>query len=135
MKNRTETMLKDNLIADLSVKFVLRIISLVRYLLRGNKNDIVLGVLVKQVLRSGTSIGANIHESKNAQSKADFINKINISLKEADETEYWLGLLYKSDYLSEKEYNSIFNDNKKIIGILVRIIKTSKNANDKPLEK
>jgi len=128
-------MLKDNLIADLSVKFVLRIISLVRYLLRGNKNDIVLGVLVKQVLRSGTSIGANIHESKNAQSKADFINKINISLKEADETEYWLGLLYKSDYLSEKEYNSIFNDNKKIIGILVRIIKTSKNANDKPLEK
>lgn len=128
-------MLKDNLIADLSVKFVLRIISLVRYLLRGNINDIVLGVLVKQVLRSGTSIGANIHESKNAQSKADFINKINISLKEADETEYWLGLLYKSDYLSEKEYNSIFNDNKKIIGILVRIIKTSKNANDKPLEK
>lgn len=128
-------MLKDNLIADLSVKFVLRIISLVRYLLRGNINDIVLGVLVKQVFRSGTSIGANIHESKNAQSKADFINKINISLKEADETEYWLGLLYKSDYLSEKEYNSIINDNKKIIGILVRIIKTSKNANDKPLEK
>lgn len=128
-------MLKDNLIADLSVKFALRIISLVRYLLRGNRNDIVLGVLVKQVLRSGTSIGANIHESKNAQSKADFINKINISLKEADETEYWLGLLYKSDYLSEKEYNSIINDNKKIIGILVRIIKTSKNANDKPLEK
>lgn len=128
-------MLKDNLVADLSVKFALRIISLVRYLLRGNKNDIVLGVLVKQVLRSGTSIGANIHESKNAQSKADFINKINISLKEADETEYWLGLLYKSDYLSEKEYNSIINDNKKIIGILVRIIKTSKNANDKPLEK
>lgn len=128
-------MLKDNLIEDLSVKFALRIISLVRYLLRGNINDIVLGVLVKQVLRSGTSIGANIHESKNAQSKADFINKINISLKEADETEYWLGLLYKSDYLSEKEYNSIFNDNKKIIGILVRIIKTSKNANDKPLEK
>ncbi len=128
-------MLKDNLVADLSVKFALRIISLVRYLLRGNRNDIVLGVLVKQVLRSGTSIGANIHESKNAQSKADFINKINISLKEADETEYWLGLLYKSDYLSEKEYNSIINDNKKIIGILVRIIKTSKNANDKPLEK
>ncbi len=128
-------MLKDNLIEDLSVKFALRIISLVRYLLRGNINDIVLGVLVKQVLRSGTSIGANIHESKNAQSKADFINKINISLKEADETEYWLGLLYKSDYLSEKEYNSIINDNKKIIGILVRIIKTSKNANDKPLEK
>ena len=80
----------------------------------------------KQLLRSGTSIGANTRESKNAQSKKDFMNKLNIALKEADETEYWLELLYRTDYLTEEEYTSINNDNSEIIKILTTIIKKLK---------
>ena len=64
-------------------------------------------VLSKQILRSGTSIGANIRESVNAQSRMDFINKLNIALKEANETEYWLELLHESDYLEDKQFESI----------------------------
>jgi len=80
----------------------------------------------KQLLRSGTSIGANTRESKNAQSKKDFMNKLNIALKEADETEYWLELLYRTDYLTEEEYTSINNDNSELIKILTTIIKRLK---------
>jgi four helix bundle protein len=65
-------------------------------------------VLSKQILRSGTSIGANIRESVNAQSRMDFINKLNIALKEANETEYWLELLHESDYLDDKQFESIY---------------------------
>jgi four helix bundle protein len=119
-------MLENNLIAELAKTFALRIISLAQYLLEEHKYDFVLQVLVKQVTRSGTSIGANIFESKNAQSRADFINKLNIALKEADETKYWLTLLHESRYLSDKEFVSIVNDNNIIIGILVRIIKTTR---------
>ena len=81
----------------------------------------------KQLYRSGTSIGANIAESKNAQSPADFVNKLSISLKEANETEYWLELLKLSDYISDKEYDSIQNDLNIIIGTLVKVIKKSRN--------
>lgn len=80
----------------------------------------------KQVLRSGTSIGANVREGKNAASKADFINKMNIALKEADETQYWLELLYESGYLDELQFTSIYNDSKEIVALLTSIIKTSK---------
>ena len=83
-------------------------------------------VLSKQLLRCGTSIGANIHESIHAQSKADFISKMNIALKESDETDYWLRLLFKSEVISEKEYDSLEKDIKQIIGTLVKIIKASK---------
>ena len=79
-----------------------------------------------QVYRSGTSIGANIAESKNAQSNADYISKLSIALKEADETEYWLILLYKSDYITQQEFDSLISDLQVIIGTLVNIIKKLK---------
>ena len=90
------------------------------------RSDIIVPILVKQVLRSGTSIAANISESKNAQSKNDFINKLNIALKEADETTLCLELLHESDYLSDSEFDSIYDDNQKIVATLSNIIKNSK---------
>ena len=80
----------------------------------------------RQVYRSGTSIGANIAESKNAQSKADYINKLSIALKEADETEYWLILLYKSDTITQQEYDSLLSELQIIIGTLINVIKKLK---------
>ena len=82
----------------------------------------------KQVYRSGTSIGANIAESMNAQSRADFINKLSISLKEATETKYWLELLHESDHISEKQFDSIVNDLNIILGTLVNTIKSTKQS-------
>ena len=86
-----------------SKAFALRIIRLYNYL----KEEKQVYVLSKQVLRSGTSIGANIRESVNAQSRMDFINKLNIALKEANETEYWLELLHESEYLDKMQFESI----------------------------
>ena len=81
----------------------------------------------KQLLRCGTSIGANTRESKNAQSRMDFINKLNVALKEADETEYWLELLNATGYLDEKQYSSINDDCVEIIKLLTSIIKKLKD--------
>ena len=80
-----------------------------------------------QLLRCGTSIGANVRESINAQSKADFINKMNIALKEADESQYWLELLHESSYLIDSEFESLNDDISKILGTLTKIIKSSKS--------
>ena len=82
----------------------------------------------KQVLRSGTSIGANARESINAQSDMDFINKLSIALKEANETQYWLELLYESGFISKEEFDSIYADCSRIVATLVKIIKTKKEA-------
>ncbi|MBO4430809.1 MAG: four helix bundle protein [Bacteroidaceae bacterium] len=114
--------MKESVIGEKSMNFAIRIVKLYTYL-RDTKNE---HVLSKQILRSGTSIGANTRESKNAQSKKDFMNKLNIALKEADETEYWLELLYRTDYLTKEEYTSINNDNREIIKILTTIIKKLK---------
>jgi len=84
-------------------------------------------VLSKQILRSGTSIGALIKESEHAQSHADFINKMNIALKEANETRYWLSLLKDSGYLEDKLFNSMHDDCSELVSILVSIVKTAKN--------
>lgn len=81
----------------------------------------------KQILRSGTSIGANVSESKNAQSSPDYLTKMNIALKEADETQYWLELLFRSEYITIDEYKSLNNDLKEIIAILVSIVKKLKD--------
>ena len=116
-------MKEDNKIRDLSKDFALRIVKMYQHLLE--YKDI--SPISKQVLRSGTSIGANISESIYAQSRPDFINKLSIALKEASETEYWLELLHDSRYLTDKEYQSIIADNKYIIGTLVNIIKSSKD--------
>ena len=77
----------------------------------------------KQLLKSGTSIGANVTEAQRGQTKPDFNTKMNIALKEANETQYWMKLLYKTEYISEKEYLSIENDIREIIAILVSICK------------
>ena len=114
--------MKRNVISELSINFALKIIKLHKYLC-DEKHEYDMS---RQVYRSGTSIGANIAESKNAQSKADYVSKLSIALKEADETEYWLVLLFKSGTISEDEYNSYITDLKVIIGTLVNIIKKIK---------
>ena len=116
-------------IQDESKTFALRIIQIYSFLTK-EKNEFVLS---KQLLRSGTSIGANVRESKNAQSQLDFLNKINIALKEADETQYWLELLYESNYISEEQFRSLFNDSKIIVGTLVNIVKSVKENINKTL--
>ena len=117
----------DDQVLNDSKAFALRIIRLYNYL----KEEKQVYVLSKQVLRSGTSIGANIRESVNAQSRMDFINKLNIALKEANETEYWLELLHESDYLDEMQFESIYNDCGKIAATLTKIIKTTKTVDEK----
>ena len=117
-------MREDNTIQVLCKSFALRIIKLYTYL-KDNKQEYVLS---KQVLRSGTSIGANARESINAQSTMDFINKLTIALKEANETQYWLELLYESDYIGKTEYDSIYADCSRIVATLIKIIKTKKEA-------
>ena len=112
----------DNQVLDESKAFALRIIRLYNYL----RDEKQVYVLSKQVLRSGTSIGANIRESVNAQSRMDFVNKLNIALKEANETEYWLELLHESDVIDDKQFESIYNDCGKIAATLTKIIKTTK---------
>ena len=112
----------DNIIQDLSFSFALRIVKFYKHLTENKK----VYVLSKQILRSGTSIGANVRESIHAQSSADFVNKLSIALKEADETEYWLELLNASDIIDDVEFKSMSDDVKQIIGTLVKIIKSKK---------
>ena len=81
----------------------------------------------QQLLRAGTSIGANVAESEHAQSRPDFLSKLNIALKEAAETDYWLRLLYETDYLSQQEFQSIIADCREIESLLASIVKTMKN--------
>ena len=119
--------MKENIIASKSYTFALRIIKLYKYLVAEEKEY----VLSKQVLRSGTSIGALVKEAEHAQSKADFVHKMNIALKEANETEYWLMLLKDSEYIDEKNFNSIHPENIELIKLLVSIVKTSRLNNEK----
>lgn len=117
-------MKKENVIVEKSKSFALRIIRLYRYLC-SEKNEYILS---KQLLRSGTSIGANVKEAIRGQSKADFYAKMNISLKEASETEYWLELLHESGYIEKKSFVSIYEDCQELIKILVTITKSQKGA-------
>ena len=115
--------LKDeNVLVKKSFKFAVRVVKLYKYLCNDKKEYI----LSKQLLRSGTSIGANINEAQDAQSKADFISKLSISLKEARESKYWIKLLKETDYLSDKEADNILEDLIEVIKLLVSIIKTTK---------
>ncbi|MBO4655952.1 MAG: four helix bundle protein [Bacteroidales bacterium] len=115
--------MKESVLPRKSLAFAVRIVKFYQYLCN-QKNEYTLG---KQILRSGTSIGANVRESKNAQSTLDFINKLNISLKEADETEYWLEILLASEIINQAEYDSIITDLKELIAILTKSIKTLKS--------
>ncbi len=112
----------NNIIVEKSKNFAIRIIKAYKYL-RVTKNEYVIS---KQLLRCGTSIGANVKEAIRGQSKADFYSKLNIALKEASETEYWLELLYETDFINEKLFKSIYSDCQEIIKILVSITKTQK---------
>ena len=116
----------DNPIRDKSFEFAVRIVNLYKYLCSEKKEY----VLSKQLLRSGTSVGANVSEAERGQSKPDFTSKMSIALKEANETEYWLKLLYRTDYLTEEQFNSLHKDIEEIIFILISICRTS-NTNVK----
>ena len=111
-----------NAIQDKSRDYAIRVIKCYKYLVE-QKNE---RVMSKQLLRSGTSIGANTRESRNAQSRLDFLNKLNIALKEADETTYWLDLLHTTEYIDDKMYTSLDKDCNELISILVKIKKTIK---------
>lgn len=109
----------DNLLVELSIEFAVKIVKLTDEI-QGK------GVLKNQILKSGTSIGANIHEANYAQSKADFVSKLQIALKECYETEYWLELFTKTDIIDEQMYSELKNDCGKIRRILISSINTTK---------
>ena len=117
----------ESVLREKSFAFALRIVKLAQFLTRNEKEF----VLSRQVLRSGTAIGALICEAQYAQSRADFINKLSIALKEANETDYWLRLLHKGEYITEVMYNSIKPQINELIKLLTSSIKTAKQARDK----
>ena len=114
---------KDNLVANLSLDFAIRIVNLYKFLCTQKKEY----VLSNQVLRSGTSIGANLAESEMSQSAPDFIAKLHIALKEANETKCWLTLLQKTNYITKEQFDSINKDLRVIIGLLVNGLKKIKD--------
>ena len=122
--------MKENILIDKSIDFGARIVKLHRYLVQ-TKHETVLS---KQVLRSGTSIGANVNEAQYGNSKADFIAKLHIALKETAETEYWLNLLKKSEYLDEDMAASVLNDCLEIKRMLISSINTAKGNQEKSKE-
>ena len=112
----------DSILEQKSFQFAIRTVNLCKHL-RNTKKEYTLST---QLLRAGTSIGANVAEAQQAQSKADFISKLSIALKETTETKYWIRLMFATSYLSEKEYQSIVDDCVELEKILVASIKTSK---------
>jgi len=118
--------MKENIVAEKSYAFALRIVKLYKHLSQTEKEFI----LSKQVLRSGTSIGANIEEAVAASSRADFINKLNISAKETRETIYWLRLLKDSDFISSTAFDSLFQDATELKKLLSSILLTTKSIHN-----
>jgi len=114
--------MKNNPLKDKSFSFAVRIVNLHKYLANEKKEF----VLSKQLLRSGTSVGALVREAEHAESSADFIHKLAIALKEANETDYWLELLQATDYLSEKQFQTMKQDIVELLKLLTSIIKTTK---------
>ncbi|MBR1762625.1 MAG: four helix bundle protein [Eubacterium sp.] len=119
-------MKKNNIIEEKTFNFAKRIVSLY-FQITNAKNEYVLS---KQLLRCGTSIGANVAESQAAQSRNDFVSKLSIALKETNETKYWIKLLFEIEYISKEDYLSLINDCDEIYKILSSIILSSKNAQD-----
>ena len=116
--------MRENILIDKSITFAARIIKLHRFLIKTKKETII----SKQIVRSGTSIGANINEANNGQSKADFIAKLYIALKETAETEYWLRLLIMSEYITADMGKSLLEDCLEIKRILIASINTAKSG-------
>ena len=115
-------MMDENIIGNKSKAFALRIIKLYKYLIAEHKEY----TMSKQVLRCGTSIGAKVKEAVRGQSKADFYANMNIALKEASESEYWLELLHESQYIKTEHFDGIYSDCQELIKILMAITKTQK---------
>lgn len=115
--------MKNNIVKDRSFDFAIRVVKLYQYLCNEKKEF----TLSKQLLRSGTSIGAMVREAEHAESKNDFIHKFAIAQKEANESVYWLELLKATDYLNEKEFENIYNDAITILKLITSILKTTKN--------
>ena len=118
-------MKENNIVEEKSFEFSVRIVNLYKYLTTARQEY----VMSKQLLRSGTSIGANVCEAQQAQSPMDFLSKMSIALKEAYESDYWLRLLQKTEYLNKDEYNSIISDCRAITELLVTIVKSTKENN------
>ena len=123
---RNIEILNKNIVKEKSFDFAIRIVKLYKYLMDEKKEF----VLSKQVLRSGTSIGANINEAQQAQRKKDFLMKMNISLKECTETKYWIELLGATDYINQEQKDSIIKDCIELEKILTSIVKTTNNQMD-----
>ena len=117
-----EDMSTDSIAKQKSMAFSIRIVRLYQYLRENHKEY----VMSKQILRSGTSIGANTRESRRAQSNADFITKLHIAFKEAEETAYWLEILHATEYITDAMFESLNNDCEELIKLLSSIIKSSK---------
>ena len=117
----------DNAVVVKSKALAIRIVGAYKYLTQ-EKCEFVMS---KQLLRSGTSIGANVKEAIRGQSKPDFYSKLNIALKEASETEYWLEILYETEYIDKKLFDSIISDCREIIKLLISITKTQKSRTKK----
>ncbi|PJA02144.1 four helix bundle protein [bacterium (Candidatus Gribaldobacteria) CG_4_10_14_0_2_um_filter_36_18] len=115
--------MKESILKIKSYKFAIRIVKLYQFLVKEKKEF----VLSRQILKSGTSIGALIKEAEFGQSRADFINKMNVALKEANETIYWLEILKDTGYIDDKLFKSLYNDCEELIKMLVSTVKTSKN--------
>lgn len=113
----------DNIVLSKSLAFAIRIVRLYQQLV-SQKSEYILS---KQLLKSGTSVGANIREAIRGQSRSDFVSKMNIALKEIHETEYWLELLWRTDYILQTEFESIFSDCRELTKLLASIVKTTKN--------
>ncbi len=116
--------MKQNIVADKSIAFAIRMIKAYQFLCKEQHEYII----SKQMVRSGTSNGANVCEAEHAESKADFVHKMSIALKEANETNYWLLLLNKSEYINSNEYDSIHKECDELIRLLATIVKTTKKS-------
>ena len=116
------------MVQEKSLAFAIRIVKLYKHLTE-HKTEYVLS---KQLLRSGTAIGALVKEAEHAQSKADFLNKMNVALKEANETMYWLILMKETEYLKEDEFKSVYADAEELVKMLASIVKTTKMKLNKP---
>lgn len=119
--------MRENVVKIKSFAFALRIVKMYQFLCEQKKEF----VMSKQLLRSGTAVGALVREAEQAESPADFIHKMAIALKEANETEYWIELLFQSNYLDETAYNSIKSDLTELLKLLISIIKTTKQNHKK----
>ena len=115
--------MKENILKEKSMSLAVRMVNLYKYLTEEKREY----VLSKQILRSGTSVGAMVYESEHSESRADFIHKLAIAQKEINETLYWLELLSKTEYITPKEYDSIRTDATEVIKLLTSILKTIKN--------